>query len=189
MIAHGFVTRETKDIDLFTEIDDAEAVRVAAALRRALHGQGLITRDGDRRAPACSVIVRFVLPGGRDRWAALKGRGHAPCSWIAGGRQRRMITKGMISAHLLIYGRCRASREHAGALPSPVDKWNGRGGGNNNRPGNSDNPPPLQPAQIPLTRAALWNGALVQPTDAGAYPNARTRANATNCGRPPWLHM
>jgi len=34
MIAHGFVTRETKDIDLFTEIDDAEAVRVAAALRR-----------------------------------------------------------------------------------------------------------------------------------------------------------
>ncbi len=28
-----------------------------------------------------------------------------------------MITKGMISAHLLIYGRCRASREHAGALP------------------------------------------------------------------------
>ncbi len=47
----------------------------------------------------------------------MKGRGHAPCSWIAGGRQRRMITKGMISAHLLIYGRCRASREHAGALP------------------------------------------------------------------------
>jgi hypothetical protein len=48
MIAHGFVTRETKDIDLFTEIDDAEAVRVAAALRRALHEQNLTTRDGDR---------------------------------------------------------------------------------------------------------------------------------------------
>jgi hypothetical protein len=48
MIAHGFVTRETKDIDLFTEIDDAEAIRVAAALRRALHEQHLTTRDGDR---------------------------------------------------------------------------------------------------------------------------------------------
>jgi hypothetical protein len=33
MIAHGFVTRTTKDIDLFTEIDDDEAVRVATALR------------------------------------------------------------------------------------------------------------------------------------------------------------
>src|SRR5204862_3774105 len=66
--------------------------------------------------PACSVIVRFVLPGGRDRWAALKGRGLAPGSWIAGGRRRRMITKGTISIHLFIYGRCRASQEHAGAL-------------------------------------------------------------------------
>jgi hypothetical protein len=27
MIVHGFVARQTKDIDLFTEIDDAEAVR------------------------------------------------------------------------------------------------------------------------------------------------------------------
>jgi hypothetical protein len=27
MIAHGFVTRVTKDIDLFTEVDDAEAER------------------------------------------------------------------------------------------------------------------------------------------------------------------
>lgn len=48
MIAHGFVTRATKDIDLFTEIDDQEAIQVAAALRRALDNQGLVTRDGDR---------------------------------------------------------------------------------------------------------------------------------------------
>jgi hypothetical protein len=37
MIAHGFVSRATKDIDLFTEIDDTEAVQVATALRDALH--------------------------------------------------------------------------------------------------------------------------------------------------------
>ncbi len=35
MIAHGFVSRATKDIDLFTEIDDREAIHVAAALREA----------------------------------------------------------------------------------------------------------------------------------------------------------
>jgi hypothetical protein len=28
MIVHGFVSRATKDIDLFTEIDDIEAVQV-----------------------------------------------------------------------------------------------------------------------------------------------------------------
>lgn len=47
MIAHGFVTRATKDIDLFTEIDEEEAVRVAVALRRALDAENLITRDGN----------------------------------------------------------------------------------------------------------------------------------------------
>jgi len=31
MIVHGFVTRPTKDVDLFTEIDDHEARQVAAA--------------------------------------------------------------------------------------------------------------------------------------------------------------
>jgi hypothetical protein len=35
MIAHGFVTRSTKDIDLFTEVDDHEAIQIAATLRRA----------------------------------------------------------------------------------------------------------------------------------------------------------
>jgi len=48
MIAHGFVTRATHDVDLFTEVDDGEAVRVAAALRRAIEHQGLTTRDADR---------------------------------------------------------------------------------------------------------------------------------------------
>jgi hypothetical protein len=48
MIVHGFVSRTTKDIDLFTEIDDIEAVHVATALREALRQQGLVTRDADR---------------------------------------------------------------------------------------------------------------------------------------------
>jgi hypothetical protein len=34
MIAHGFVDRATEDIDLFTEIDDTEAVQVATARAR-----------------------------------------------------------------------------------------------------------------------------------------------------------
>ncbi|HET9254877.1 MAG TPA: nucleotidyl transferase AbiEii/AbiGii toxin family protein [Pseudonocardiaceae bacterium] len=43
MIAHGFVTRPTRDIDLFTEVDDQEARQVVVALRRALEEQGLVT--------------------------------------------------------------------------------------------------------------------------------------------------
>ena len=48
MIAHGFVGRSTKDIDLFTEIDDDEAVRVVTALRRALGDQNLDIREAER---------------------------------------------------------------------------------------------------------------------------------------------
>ena len=48
MIAHGFVDRATQDVDLFTEIDDAEARHVTAALRAALHDRGLDSRDADR---------------------------------------------------------------------------------------------------------------------------------------------
>src|SRR5215475_3572144 len=48
MIAHGFVNRATKDVDLFTEVDDDEAVQVAAALGRALTAQNLTVREGDR---------------------------------------------------------------------------------------------------------------------------------------------
>lgn len=48
MIAHGFVTRSTKDVDLFTEVDDHEAIQVAAALRQALQKQGFVTRDTER---------------------------------------------------------------------------------------------------------------------------------------------
>jgi hypothetical protein len=48
MIAHGFVDRATKDVDLFTEVDVQEALRVVVALREALEGQRLITRDTDR---------------------------------------------------------------------------------------------------------------------------------------------
>lgn len=48
MIAHGFVDRATKDVDLFTEIDDQEAVRVVAALRKTLEDEELRTRDTER---------------------------------------------------------------------------------------------------------------------------------------------
>ena len=48
MIAHGFVNRATKDIDLFTEISDEEALEVTAALRKALQQQGLAIRDAER---------------------------------------------------------------------------------------------------------------------------------------------
>ena len=48
MIVHGFVDRATHDIDLFTEIDDTEAIHVAAALRTALLDHGLTIRDADR---------------------------------------------------------------------------------------------------------------------------------------------
>jgi hypothetical protein len=48
MIAHGFVSRATKDIDLFTEVDDSEAIEVAAALREALREAGVTVRDAER---------------------------------------------------------------------------------------------------------------------------------------------
>jgi uncharacterized membrane protein len=48
MIAHGFVSRSTKDVELFTEVDDNEAIEVAAALREALRHAGLIVREADR---------------------------------------------------------------------------------------------------------------------------------------------
>lgn len=48
MISHGFVDRATQDVDLFTEIDDAEARDVTAALRSALRKRGLEARDADR---------------------------------------------------------------------------------------------------------------------------------------------
>lgn len=48
MIVHGFVTRTTQDVDLFTEIDDAEAIEVAQALRTSLAQRGLRVRDTDR---------------------------------------------------------------------------------------------------------------------------------------------
>ncbi|MGH3950695.1 MAG: nucleotidyl transferase AbiEii/AbiGii toxin family protein [Pseudonocardiaceae bacterium] len=48
MIVHGFVARTTKDIDLFTEVDDQEALDVAAALRVALQQAGIGTRDAER---------------------------------------------------------------------------------------------------------------------------------------------
>lgn len=48
MIVHGFVTRPTRDIDLFTEVDDHEARQVVAALRQELEEQGLVTHNTER---------------------------------------------------------------------------------------------------------------------------------------------
>jgi Nucleotidyl transferase AbiEii toxin, Type IV TA system len=48
MIAHGFVSRLTQDVDLFTEVDDREAVLVASALRTSLEQHGLETTSADR---------------------------------------------------------------------------------------------------------------------------------------------
>ena len=67
MIAHGFVDRATQDVDLFTEVDDAEVRRVTAALRSALRERGLESRDADR-PPADH---RFVAV---DKVLALWGR-------------------------------------------------------------------------------------------------------------------
>lgn len=47
-IAHGFVDRATQDVDLFTEIDDAEAVNVAHALRVSLAERGLQVQGAER---------------------------------------------------------------------------------------------------------------------------------------------
>lgn len=56
MLAHGFVERLTKDIDLFTDRDVQEALAVVRALRSALAACGLEVRDG----PAPSEH-RFVV--------------------------------------------------------------------------------------------------------------------------------
>lgn len=45
MIVHGFATRPTKDVDLFTEVDSHEARQVAVALRLALEEQDLVTQE------------------------------------------------------------------------------------------------------------------------------------------------
>ncbi|MGH3568179.1 MAG: nucleotidyl transferase AbiEii/AbiGii toxin family protein [Pseudonocardia sp.] len=78
MIAHGFVSRLTHDIDLFTEVDDREAVLVVAALRTALGQLGLTTTNADRPPldhrfvaidPATSqeCLVEVFADGGRLR--------------------------------------------------------------------------------------------------------------------------
>lgn len=65
MIVHGFVTRATKDIDLFTEIDDQEALQITAALREALLQQGLSIRDAER-PPADHRFVTVDPTGGEE---------------------------------------------------------------------------------------------------------------------------
>lgn len=82
MIAHGFVSRLTHDVDLCTEIDDDEAVLVAAALRIALEQLGLTTTNADR-------------PPLDHRFAALDPATGLECLvevFAAGGRLRQRVT-------------------------------------------------------------------------------------------------
>jgi hypothetical protein len=65
MIAHGFVVRQTRDVDLFTEVDDCEALAVAAALRVALRAQGLRVRDA-ARPPFDHRFVAVDVSNGRE---------------------------------------------------------------------------------------------------------------------------
>ncbi|WP_060576851.1 MULTISPECIES: nucleotidyl transferase AbiEii/AbiGii toxin family protein [unclassified Pseudonocardia] len=77
MIAHGYTERSTHDIDLFTEIDDDEAVRIAVALRLALRHRGIEIRDAaeprDHRFIAVAAdgrtecLVEIFADGGRLR--------------------------------------------------------------------------------------------------------------------------
>src|SRR6266542_4370786 len=64
MIAHGFVTRETKDIDLFTEIDDARhgvrrlndgAVKTGSPARPGTANRRAPGRPTPRRIPAAGA--------------------------------------------------------------------------------------------------------------------------------------
>lgn len=77
MIAHGYTERSTHDIDLFTEIDDDEAVRIVVALRLALRNRGIEIRDAaeprDHRFVAVAAdgrtecLVEIFADGGRLR--------------------------------------------------------------------------------------------------------------------------
>ncbi len=66
MIARGFVDRATQDVDLFTEIDDAEARQVCAALRAALRDRGLDSRDADRPPPPTTASSLSILLDGSE---------------------------------------------------------------------------------------------------------------------------
>ncbi len=78
MLAHGFVNRLTKDIDLFTDRNVAEALAVARGLRRALTAEGLVITESplpphDHRfvvadpASARECAVDVFADGGRLR--------------------------------------------------------------------------------------------------------------------------
>lgn len=109
MIAHGFVTRVTKDIDLFTEIDDAEAIQIAASLRAALAQQNLDTRDAER-PPLDHRFVAVDPPAG----------GNAPSrsSPTAGGSRAASASTSAQSCTPMIsqptkYSRCGDGHGHA----------------------------------------------------------------------------
>jgi hypothetical protein len=98
MIVHGFIDRETRDIDLFTEVDDREAVSVAAALRATLERQGLATRDAmrpphDHRFVVTDAVggrectVEVFADGGRLQPRVVLGIGPVPAPRRPGSRQ------------------------------------------------------------------------------------------------------
>ena len=84
MIAHGYTDRATRDIDLFTEIDDDEAVHVVRALRDALQDRGIVFRDAaEPRA---------------HRFVAVDPHSRAECLvevFADGGRLQPLVTLGI----------------------------------------------------------------------------------------------
>lgn len=82
MLAHGFVERMTKDIDLFTDRDVGEALAVAHKLRAELGAEGLDVRD----SPVPPLEHRFVVSDPRT------GRECAVDVFADGGRLRPLVT-------------------------------------------------------------------------------------------------
>ncbi|MGH3765908.1 MAG: nucleotidyl transferase AbiEii/AbiGii toxin family protein [Pseudonocardiaceae bacterium] len=68
MLAHGIVNRVTKDVDLFTDRDAQEAVRIATALRAALLAANFRIEPAARppHENRFVAVLRIVPP----RWEA-----------------------------------------------------------------------------------------------------------------------
>src|SRR5262245_22637634 len=83
MIVHGFVTRPTKDIDLFTEIDDHEARLVVAALRRTLRNRvsSPTTASGLHSTTASSPSTQQPVPSVRSRFSPTEAGCVTASSW------------------------------------------------------------------------------------------------------------
>lgn len=68
MLAHGIVERATKDIDLFTDRDADEAIRIVAALRIAVQAAGLRVEPAHRPPHENRFVAVDATTGRRSRW-------------------------------------------------------------------------------------------------------------------------